>query len=109
MNLVISLAAEYGTDLSSRHKAVECRLRILDAAAESQERVEINMTDVRTLSDSFADELFGILVVEQGDDWFKRHVLVSHLPQGLRWTILNAIQTRLNRSSQPPELTSLAN
>jgi hypothetical protein len=94
----IDLGAEFGTDLSSRHRAselrvlVECRL-----ASGDIDRVAIDLSNVRTVSHSFADELFAVLVIDHGEQWFKEHVAVAAPSAPVRQTILEAIQLRLEK------------
>lgn len=93
------LAHEFGTDLSSRQRAAQLREAIVGAASRTEAKCEIDFAGVRTLSDSFADELFGILVSEQGEEWFRDHVLLLNLPPLLRTTILEAVADRLSLSA----------
>ena len=92
----VRLAQEYGTDLSSRYRAVQLRESIVDASSRASGICEIDFAGVRTLSDSFADELFGVLVSELGEAWFREHVLVSNLPALIRTTILEVVADRLS-------------
>ena len=91
----VNLALEYGTDLSSRRRAATLRREITGQTV-------VNFADVRTISDSFADELFAVLVAERGEDWFKANVRVVNLPAHIRETILRAIQSRRERRSSLP-------
>ncbi len=93
----VRLAKDHGTDLSSRYRAARLRGEIFDVASEAGVRCEIDFAGVRTLSDSFADELFGVLVSERGEPWFKEHVLVTNLTGPIRATILEAVADRLAR------------
>ncbi len=89
----IDIAIEYGTDLSSRVRAAHLRHEII--RLHHAERIELNFLGVRTISDSFADELFGILVKEMGEEWFQQHVQVANLAELPRETMSDAIQSRL--------------
>jgi STAS-like domain of unknown function (DUF4325) len=91
---VINLAS-YGTDLSSRSTGVAVRDAMVAALRQEAGRVSVDCAGVRTLSESFADEVFGILVAERGKSWFKQHVAVVGLSENTRAAILRAIAERL--------------
>ena len=92
------IAHDYGTDLSSRHRAAQLRNTIVEASSHSGATCEVDFAGVRTLSDSFADEVFAVLVAEHGEDWFREHVAVVNLPPRIRTTILETIADRLSLS-----------
>lgn len=92
----INFASEVGEDLSGRGTAVDCRKRILKESAA----VCLNFHGVRTVSDSFADELFGVLAVEKGEGWFRENLKVEGLSADVRLTILSAIQSRIERQQE---------
>jgi anti-anti-sigma regulatory factor len=82
--------AEQGEYLSSRHVASSLRERILRAGGP----VVVDLSGVESLSDSFADELFAVLVQDHGHDWFAATVSVIGLSQPIRQTILRAVHLR---------------
>ncbi len=90
----IRIADECGSDLSSRHVASALRKRVVALSADG--RVTLNFEGVRTLSDSFADELCAVLVQERGKEWFKKNVCITNISVVIRQTILEAVQHRLN-------------
>jgi len=94
----VKLSELYGTDLSSRHRASELRREIVQRI-KSGESVRIDVGGVRTLSDSFADELFAVITVEHGVDWFRDNVSVENATPAIRQTILEAIHERLSSAS----------
>ena len=94
-NTVITLAS-YGTDLSIRVTGVAVRDAMVAVLGQGAERVSVDCDGARTLSESFADEGFGILVAERGKPWFKQHVAVVGLSESTRAAILRAIAERLN-------------
>jgi hypothetical protein len=91
----IQIAEQYGTDLSNRYRAAQLRGEIASASS-SEVLFEIDLARVRTISDSFADELFAVLVVEQGEEWFKQRVRVTNVTDEVRRTILSAIYERIS-------------
>lgn len=90
----LSIEELCGTDVSSRSCAAEVRRQVLAAVDQDQSKVEIDCSGVRTISDSFADELFGVLASEKGRDWFRDWIVVSHLGEFPRATVVEAIQNR---------------
>jgi hypothetical protein len=98
MNQTVVLLNEYGTDLSSRATGTSVREAIF-ALAKTQSRVVVDCSEIRTLSESFADEVFGILVAEQGKPWFKDHISVVGLSEDTRNAILRAVAERLSVAS----------
>ena len=88
--------ADYGSDLSSRVTGVAVRDAMLSALDGGANRVSVDCVGIRTLSESFADEVFGILVAERGKAWFKQRVAVTGLSETTRAAILRAIAERLH-------------
>jgi hypothetical protein len=80
------------TDPASRFSGAEYR-QTAEAILAVHGRVEIDVSDVLSLSDSFADELFGVLAGERGLCWFLEHVKVS----GASEPVLRAIATAVSR------------
>lgn len=91
----IHVATELGTFLSSRRSAGALRQRVEAANLP----VVIDFSDVQSLSDSFADEFFAVLVQNRGHDWFAENVSVKELTGENRHTVLRAIHLRCE--SQP--------
>lgn len=85
----------YGTDLSSRTTGATVRA-VIDEIAKNQDRVIVDCNGIRTISESFADELFGILVAKHGKLWFKERISVIGLTESTRNAILRAVAERLN-------------
>lgn len=94
MSDAVVLLSQYGTDLSSRAVGVTVR-NAIDALAKHQIRVIVDCSDVRTLSESFADEVFGILIYNNGKSWFKERISVIGLTESTRNSILRAVEERL--------------
>jgi hypothetical protein len=93
----INLAETLGTDLSNRRGAARLRSEIIRKICGPDDLLTIDFAGVRTLSDSFADELFGVLVENRREPWFRQHVRLVNLRADIRLTILEAIQQRLDR------------
>ena len=88
--ITIKIVESFGRDISSRKRAAQLRQTVCTSPA-----VELDFTDVRTISDSFADELFGVLVQEQGEVWFRKHVTVLNINPHVRQTVLETVADRL--------------
>ncbi len=87
-----SIATLVGTDISSRTRARWLREQIVDSGDECL----VDFGGVRSVSHSFADECFAVLVIEQGELWFKNHVKLLNCSATIRETILEAILQRLD-------------
>lgn len=98
----VNFIERFGSDVSSRWRAAELRTEIERAIAGGDSPFTIDFTGVRTVSDSFADEVFAILVVEHGEEWFSRNIRVVNLSEGLRTSILGAVLDRLESQSRLP-------
>lgn len=88
-NVIIKLP---GTDLGSRFAAVEQRLRIASNIAAGK-KVVVDLTDVLSISDSYADELFGVLALEHGLNWILDHISFANATDH----VLHAIATPIDR------------
>ncbi len=95
MNAPIFNLADLGHFLSSRHSAAELRERIILVDGP----VVVDLAGVESLSDSFADELFAVLVQDFGHEWFAKNISVSGMSSDVRQTILRAVHLRCE--SQP--------
>lgn len=87
------LVVSSGKDLASRERA-----RRLRASLVVGEPVSLDFAGVRTLTQSFADELIGALVARQGLAWFRENIRLENLSPSHRLTILQAVQARLDRA-----------
>lgn len=80
----------YGTDLSSTKRAAELRKSILEEI-DLGFNVEIDFKDVRSLTNGWTRNAFGIIVKEKGEDFFKNHILLSNMSKGVRQSVLEGI------------------
>lgn len=90
----ILIRSDYGTDVSSRQRAAELRA-VVEAQIGQRSLVELDFTGVRSVSSSFADELFGLLVDTHGEAWFRDHIRVHGLTPPLRRIVLESIANRI--------------
>ncbi|MEE8451044.1 MAG: STAS-like domain-containing protein [Thermoguttaceae bacterium] len=91
----IYLSHELGTDLSSRARAASIRVRVLKSIDSGQTIITIDLSGIRSLSESFADELFAVLAKTKGDAWFREHLRLNNASNDVRYSILEAIDSRV--------------
>lgn len=103
MTTHIALAEVAGTDLSGRVCARAVRDAVVAAAP-----VVLDFSGVVCVSDSFHDELFGVLVLERGSSWFRSNVVLRGLSSSIRQDLLAAVRARLDNSSARPSRPSEA-
>ena len=84
-----------GSDLASRHTAAIVRFDI-ERAVQNGEIVIVDLRDVLSISESYADELFGILVARYGLRWLGENVRIS-AQQRVLLSIATALKNRLER------------
>ena len=94
MNTEFRLVESHGTDLSSRDRAATLRERILEVADTIKSSVLIDLNGVRTISDSFADELFAVIISERSEEWFRDFIQIANASREVRLSILEAIDER---------------
>jgi hypothetical protein len=83
------------SDLASRTSASRLRSSFEGELIDST--VRLDLTNVLSISESYADELFGVLVQQYGLEWvFSRIQVVGASPPVVR-TIRTAIRYRLER------------
>lgn len=81
----------YGTDLSSTKVATELRKSVLEEI-DLGFNVEIDFKDVRSISNGWARNAFGLIVRDKGEVFFKNHILISNMNKNIRKTILESIE-----------------
>jgi hypothetical protein len=92
----IDAEAEFGAYLSSRVTAVRLRKQI-ECSVDEEDLVLVDMTNVESMSEGFADEAFAILVVTRGADWFRQSIQLTGVKPFIRDTILMAVLERRAR------------
>jgi hypothetical protein len=80
----------YGTDLSSTKLATELRENVLEEIALGFD-VELDFKDVRSITNSWARNLIGVIAKQQGADFVKDHMLLSNMNKSVRATMLEGI------------------
>lgn len=87
-----------GTDLSSRRTAAVVRQKILNGVSEGKSIV-IDLTEVKSISESYADEAFGVIVANQGLKWFLKNVHIESQREPVIKSIAYAINRRLKNQN----------
>lgn len=86
--------AEYGTSLSTREIGRRA-YRDIDAAIRAAEsRVVLDFTGVRTVTNSFADEVFGRLVYEQGRERLRERTTFRGISSVCALSVSTAMKRR---------------
>lgn len=91
--------AELGQHLASRTRARQLRVDVVRDVSAGRAPIEVDLTDVLSVSDSFADEFFAVLAAERGDEWFRQNIKLVGVSDVVRGSIVRAISARLERSS----------
>ena len=84
---------EYGTDFGTRDMGQKLRQKILPLI-NSGEKVVLDFTDVRVVSNSFADECIAKLLLEMPLDELKKHTTFRGLKPLAERSVLVALQRR---------------
>ena len=93
----IDLETEFGAYLSSRSTAARLRSQI-ESVVDSGQIVFIDMTNVDSMSESFADEAFAVLVAARGAEWFRNGIRLEGIKSSIRDTIASTVLERRARS-----------
>jgi len=86
------------SDLASRSGAAQVRAQIEDAASRG-EVTRLDFERVLSVSESYADELFGVLVKRHGLEWLLDNVTIENTREQVLIAIVRAIRTRIEEGS----------
>jgi hypothetical protein len=89
-----------GTDLASRHTAATVRYNVASAVS-SGNKVVVDLSEIESVSYSYADELFGVIAATQGFDWLVEHVKIVNAKEHVLRVIAEVISRRLKETGQP--------
>lgn len=96
------------TDLASRQAASQLRAQV-EQYVQAKEKVSIDLRDVLSISESYADELFGVLALRYGLDWLTNNVAIRQPKPFVFRAIAAAIRQRLlSQNSEIPDIALLA-
>lgn len=85
------------SDLASRSSARAVRLQV-EELVKDDTKVELDLSNVESISDSYGDELFGILAIELGLEKFTSAVRLINAKEDVLVGIANNIQARLKQA-----------
>lgn len=94
------------SDLASRQAAAELRFKV-ERLAKSAQKIQLDFINVFSISESYADELFGVLAVRNSLDWLTEHVSILHADEATFRSIANAIRQRLAENNKTPDIALL--
>jgi hypothetical protein len=80
----------YGTDLSSTKLATELRDFILEEILLGF-NVEIDFKDVRSVTNGWARNAFGVIVNKHGEKFFKDHVFMTNISDHVKKSLLEGV------------------
>lgn len=80
----------YGTDLSSTKKANELRENMLEEINVGL-NIEVDMKDVRSITNGWANKSFGIIIKDNGEDFFKNHIRIINMNKNVKKTLVEGI------------------
>lgn len=83
-----------GSDLAARTSARYQRIQVEQAIA-SNKTIVIDLANVLSVSESYADELFAVLVKKYGLEWFSSNIKLQHASKPVLLSIATAIRRRL--------------
>lgn len=86
-----SIKEWFGSDLSNTKLASSLRKNI-EEDVELNFNVELDFKGVRSVTNGWARNLIGKLIKDNGEDYFKNHVLLSNMNKNVRVNILEGIE-----------------
>ncbi|MCX7113034.1 MAG: STAS-like domain-containing protein [Proteobacteria bacterium] len=95
-----------GTDLASRRTAAHLRTQVT-TVLKSGEKVAFDLSNVVSISESYADELFGVLALEYGIKEFVASVTIRGASPVVLRRIAEAIKERLEHQKLQETLQTL--
>lgn len=90
-----------GSELSTRRAAVPLRLQI-DALNAGGNRVVLDFEAVEDVTESYADELFGVLVLKHGLAQLREHAVIVNASERVLLTIARAVKHRCDQRGEDP-------
>lgn len=81
------------TDLASRSLAAQERATI-EGLLSANDLVKVDLANVSSISESYADELFGVLVLQRGLDFVTKHLRIVNAADSVLRPIAVAMKRR---------------
>ena len=92
--------AEIGPHLASRGRGRVLREELIASIEACGQPWTFDFEGVLGVSDSFADELFGVTASMFGDEWFRQWVRLVNVSDVVRGAIVRSIRLRLSSGEQ---------
>lgn len=80
----------YGTNLSSTKVANDLRISILEEISVGL-NIEIDMKDVRSITNGWSKKAFGIIVKNNGEEFFNSHIRIINMNKSVKKTLIEDI------------------
>lgn len=90
-----SIKEWFGTNLSSTKLASELRKNI-EEDIELDFNIELDFEGVKSVTNGWARNLIGKLIKDNGEDYFKNHILLSNMAKNVRVNILEGIEQMIS-------------
>tara|TARA_B100002003_G_C13900519_1_gene438726 strand:+ start:235 stop:543 length:309 start_codon:yes stop_codon:yes gene_type:complete len=90
-------------DLASRSRAIGERKKI-EEFLQKNEHLLVNCDDVLSISESYADEIFGVLVVQYGFDFLLENLTIVNAKKHVLQSIASVIDRRNQESSNKAQM-----
>ncbi len=82
------------TDLASRSLAAKERATI-ESLLSTNDTVKVDLAKVSSISESYADELFGVLVLQRGLEYVTKHLRIVNAADSVLRPIAVAMKRRI--------------
>ncbi|AYG06913.1 DUF4325 domain-containing protein [Pseudomonas fluorescens] len=82
------------TDLASRSLAAQERATI-ESLLSTNDTVKVDLAKVSSISESYADELFGVLVLQRGLEYVTKHLRIVNAADSVLRPIAVAMKRRV--------------
>lgn len=86
-----SIKEYFGADLSSTKLASSLR-KSIEEDIELNFNVELDFKGVRSITNGWARNLIGKLIKDNGEDYFKNHILLTNMNKNVKKSILEGIE-----------------
>jgi len=90
-----SIKEWFGTNLSSTKLASELR-KSIEEDIELDFNIELDFEGVKSVTNGWARNLIGKLIKDNGEDYFKNHILLSNMTKNVRVNILEGIEQMIS-------------
>jgi hypothetical protein len=94
-----------GADLAARKTAAIERHKVTAHIAAGN-RVAVDLSDVISVSYSYADELFGVLAAVNGLDWLAKNIRIIGANEHVLRVVAEVVHRRLKETGQPVKLSA---